>query len=88
MHIFFICSKAIECWDKIGIGNIICELLPGANNFFTMLFDLFTRLKEQEKLVVTMTPGACGRVETQSFRMQMIIQPPPSLSELKMYYMN
>jgi hypothetical protein len=50
MDIFFVCSKVIECWDKIGIRNIIRELLLGANNFYVMLFDLFTRLNEQDKL--------------------------------------
>jgi len=50
MHTFFVCSKVIECWDKISIGTIIRELLLGANNFSTILFDLFTRLKEQDKL--------------------------------------
>ena len=54
MHIFFVCSKAIECWDKIGITNIIRELLLGANNFYVMLFDLFTRLNEQDKLSTAM----------------------------------
>jgi hypothetical protein len=55
MHIFFVCSKAIECWDKIGITNIIRELLLGANNFYAMLFDLFTRLKEKYRLSPAMT---------------------------------
>lgn len=54
MHIFFVCSKVIECWDKIGIRNIIRELLLGANNFYVMLFDLFTRLNEQDQLSTAM----------------------------------
>lgn len=46
MHIFFICSKSIECWDRLGIDNIIRELLTRASNFSIMMFELFTRLKE------------------------------------------
>ena len=25
MHIFFVCSKAFKCWDRIGIDNIIWD---------------------------------------------------------------
>jgi len=38
MHIFLVCSKAIECWDRLGIGYIICELLTRASNFSAMMF--------------------------------------------------
>lgn len=55
MHVFFGCFKAIECRDKIGIRNTVCELFLGANNFSAMLFDLFTMLKEQDKLSIVMT---------------------------------
>ena len=55
IHTFLVCSKAIEGWDKIGIGTIIREMLLGANNFSTMLFDLFSRLKEQDKLSASIT---------------------------------
>ena len=54
MQIFFVCSKVFECWDRIGIGNIIRDPLLGASNFFAMLFDLFHRLHEQDRPLATM----------------------------------
>lgn len=49
IHIFFACSKTIECSNRIGIGNIIWDLLLGANNFSVTLFDLFHMLKDQDR---------------------------------------
>jgi len=55
MHIFLVCSKAIECWDRLGIGNIIREFLTRASNFSAMMFELCTRLKEQDRILAAMT---------------------------------
>jgi len=47
--------KAAECWNMIGIGNKIHELLQEANDFTTLLISLFDRLHDQLKLQTTMT---------------------------------
>ena len=44
MHAFFVCSKAANCWEKIGLGNLICNLLLTADNFTATLFNLFDKL--------------------------------------------
>jgi len=54
MHIFFVCSNVVECWDRIGIRNIIRDMLLRTNNFYVMLFDLFYRLKEQGRPLAVM----------------------------------
>jgi len=54
MHVFFVCSKAVNCWEHIGIHNIILELLPTADNFTTMLFDLLNRLSPHQQSLTAM----------------------------------
>jgi len=44
MHTFFVCSKVADCWEKIGLGNLICNLLIIVDNFNTTLFNLFDKL--------------------------------------------
>lgn len=44
MYTFFVCSKATDCWEKIGLGNLIRNLLLTADNFTTTLFNLFDKL--------------------------------------------
>jgi ribonuclease HI len=55
MHIFFVCYKAMACWNLLGIGDIIQELLYSANSFQHMLFDLFSKLHDQQKQLAAMT---------------------------------
>jgi len=44
MHIFFVCSKEMECWDRIDLGNHVRELLLQTSEFTTLLFDFLDRL--------------------------------------------
>ena len=43
-HTFFVCSKAADCWEKIGLGNLTHNLLLTADNFTATLFNLFDKL--------------------------------------------
>jgi len=52
IHLFFVCIKAKECWESIGMGNLIRELLHQANNFTTLLFDFLDRLSNHQQLLV------------------------------------
>jgi len=44
MHTFFVCSKAITCWDLLGLGNLVHELLQTADDFTALLFEFLRRL--------------------------------------------
>jgi len=55
MHVFFVCPKAISCWELIGVCHIIQDLLLNADNFASMLFDLIDRLSTQQQALVAMT---------------------------------
>jgi len=55
MHTFFVCSKANQCWNLLGLNGTIQARLPSANNFTTMLFALFDRLQVQQLTLTTMT---------------------------------
>jgi len=54
MHLFFVCDKGKECWENIGMGNLIWELLSRANNFSTLLFDFMSRIIVQQQEIVAM----------------------------------
>jgi hypothetical protein len=54
MHLFFVCDKAKECWDNIGMGNLIWELLCQANNFSTLLFDFLSSVTVQQQQIAAM----------------------------------
>jgi len=43
MHLFFVCAKTKECWESIGLGTMVRELLHQANNFTTLLFEFLDR---------------------------------------------
>lgn len=55
MHLFFVCHKAMACWNLLGIGGIIQELLHSADSFQQMLFDLFSKLHDQQRQLAAMT---------------------------------
>jgi len=55
MNLFFVCHKAMACWNLLGIGDIIQELLYSANFFQHMLFDLFNKLHDQQKQLPALT---------------------------------
>lgn len=54
MHLFFVCTKAMDCWDRINLGNHIRELLHRANDFTTMLFDFLDRLPSYQQHAAAM----------------------------------
>lgn len=54
MHLFFVCSKTMECWDHIGMGKQIFELLQEANRFTSMLFDFLSRLSLCQQQTIVM----------------------------------
>jgi len=45
IHVFFICLKAINCWELLGVDHIICDLLLTADNCAAMFFDLLDMLQ-------------------------------------------
>jgi len=55
MHAFFVCSKAVSCWELLGVHNTIHDLLLNANTFTSMFFDLMDKLQTQEQVLVAMT---------------------------------
>jgi hypothetical protein len=54
VHLFFVCSKAVKCWEHIGIQNILLDLLVTANDFASMVFDLFDRLPTHQRYLAAM----------------------------------
>jgi len=54
MHLFFVCDKAKESLENIGMGNLIRELLSRANNLSTLLFDFLSRITVQQQQIVAM----------------------------------
>lgn len=54
MHAFFVWLKVASCLERIGIDNIVCELLHKTNNFTVILFDLLRRLSEQQQTLIVM----------------------------------
>lgn len=55
MHTFFVCSKANQCWNLVGLHYTIQVLLSIAINFTTMLFDLFDTLQVHQQVLTTIT---------------------------------
>jgi ribonuclease HI len=53
-HLFFVCPKAVSCWELLQLDTIIRDLLPTSYDFSTLLFDLFDRLTTEQQSMVSM----------------------------------
>ena len=55
MHLFFVSHKAMACWNLLGIGSIIQDLLYRADSFHQqILFDLLHKLHDHQTPLVAM----------------------------------
>jgi hypothetical protein len=44
IHSFFVCPKAMNCWEQVRLDGIVRELLRDTNDFTSLLCDFFSRL--------------------------------------------
>ena len=61
MHTFFVCSKAMECWENIGMGNLVRDLLLTADNFTNTVFGFFDRLLLHQQPLAAMLLWSIGK---------------------------
>jgi len=50
VHTFFVCPKVMKCWELIRLDNIVRDLWCIANDFTSILLDLFKRVPVQTRL--------------------------------------
>lgn len=53
-HIFFVCPKAIICWEQLQLDTTIHDMLPTSYDFSTLLFYLFGRLTSDQQSMSSM----------------------------------
>ena len=54
IHSFFLCPKAISCWELVRLDSTVCDLLCTADNFITLLFDFFYMIQNQQQETTSM----------------------------------
>jgi len=54
VHLFFVCLKAMKCWELVQLDNTVSTMLIIVNDFMGLLFDLFDRLSVQQQSTASM----------------------------------
>jgi len=54
LHTFFICLKALCCWELVHLDNVISELIYTTHDCIALLFSLFDRLSAQQHSLASM----------------------------------
>ena len=67
IHIFFVCSTTIKCWELLQLDTIVQDLLLNTNDFTTLVFDFFDRLQLQQQLVAAMILWCIWKNAIQSY---------------------
>jgi hypothetical protein len=54
LHTFFICPKALCCWESMNLHNVISELIYTTHDCTALLFSLLDRLSAQQQPLASM----------------------------------